>query len=210
MLLVFPLQNQKEPKSIWSHFFPRSQMRWEWNDNGDNRVADLWHLREELSRSNRVVYSKWFRGRATFFSREVFVALLADIERRLPCPRGLTPEAWRILSLLNESSPQSTKQLKRGAQLEGKFLEPTYQKATQELWQRLLIVGHGEVDDGAFPSLAVGSTQLLFEDLWKKAHAERAKKVELPPVIQKFFDRICKGLDQKLAQPVSWKNLSSM
>ena len=32
------------------------------------------------------------------------------------------------------------------------------------LWSRLLIVG--EVDDGAFPSLAVGATELVFEDLW--------------------------------------------
>jgi hypothetical protein len=34
------------------------------------------------------------------------------------------------------------------------------------LWTRLLIVGVGEVDDGAFPSLAVGATELVFEDLW--------------------------------------------
>lgn len=40
-------------------------MHWEWDDAGDKRVADLWHLREELSRSGeRVVYTKWFQNRA--------------------------------------------------------------------------------------------------------------------------------------------------
>jgi hypothetical protein len=38
----------------------------------------------------------------------------------------------------------------------------------RELFTRFLIVGFGEVEDGAFPSLAVGSTELLFEDLWRK------------------------------------------
>lgn len=35
----------------------------------------------------------------------------------------------------------------------------------KELFSRFLIVAYGEVDDGAFPSLAVGTTRNLFEDL---------------------------------------------
>ncbi len=27
-------------------------------------------------------------------------------------------------------------------------------------------MGYGEIDDGAFPSLAIGATSLIFEDLW--------------------------------------------
>ncbi len=38
-----------------------------------------------------------------------------------------------------------------------------------ELWMRLLIVGYGERDDGAFPPLLVGASQLLFEDLWAES-----------------------------------------
>jgi hypothetical protein len=52
-------------------------MRWEWDSDGDDRVAGLWHLREVLSRSREVVYVKWFQGRATFFSFEVFENMLA-------------------------------------------------------------------------------------------------------------------------------------
>lgn len=64
-LLVFPLENRKEPSSIWSVLYPRTPMRWEWDSNGDNRVGELWVLREELSRSGQVIYSKWYQNRAS-------------------------------------------------------------------------------------------------------------------------------------------------
>jgi hypothetical protein len=37
------------------------------------------------------------------------------------------------------------------------------------LFNRLWVVGFGEVDDGAFPSLAIGATKTLFEDLWEES-----------------------------------------
>ncbi len=164
-LLVFPIKNQKEPPSLWGEMFPRSQMRWEWDDSGDSRVANLWHLREEVSRCNKVVYSKWFRGRATFFSREVFVGLLACLGKI----SGLSRGSLSILQTLEEESPLSTKALKKKVKLQGQALEGTYHKVLKPLWNRGLIVGYGEVDEGAFPSLAMGSTQLIFEDLWSEA-----------------------------------------
>ncbi|HEY8278799.1 MAG TPA: hypothetical protein VIH99_04205 [Bdellovibrionota bacterium] len=181
-LLVFPLDNAPEPRSLWSVAYPRSKMRWEWDADGDNRVADLWHLREELSRSRKVIYGKWYRGRATFFSRDLFRALLALYSRQ-PRFALLTKEARELLSLLRENSPQSTKQLKRASGLVGRALEPTYQKALAELWTRLLVAAFGEVDEGAFPSLAVGATSLLFEDLFEEAQAldpERAEALATP------------------------------
>lgn len=177
MLLVFPIDNRPEPLSLWSVFYPRSRMRWEWDDDGDNRVADLWHLREALSRSKRVIYAKWFRGRATFFSRELFTALLSAYQRQ-PGFHKLSRDAREILDLLLENSPQSTKQLKRQSGLVGRALEPTYNKALQELWSRGLIVAFGEVDEGAFPSLAVGATRLLFEDIYLAAQAMPASEAE--------------------------------
>lgn len=170
-LLVFPLDNKKEPASIWSHFYPRTPMRWEWDEGGDNRVADLWHLRSELSTTGQVVYTKWFRGRATYFSKPLFAALLCALNRgtESDARAGLSSEARAILSVLESESPLSTKEIKRMADLRGRAYEATYEKALKELWSRLLIVAYGEVDDGAFPSLAVGSTRVLFEDLWQKA-----------------------------------------
>ncbi len=168
ILLVFPINNRKEPKSLWTTFFPRSEMRWEWDDGGDGRVANLWHLREELSRSQKVVYAKWYQGRATFFSRKVFTAMLSRLLKS-PLP-PLSKDASRILRTLQENSPLSTKRLKAATDFQGKFMTPAYEKALKQLWQRLLIVGFGEVDDGAFPSLAIGATSLLFEDLWREAN----------------------------------------
>lgn len=166
ILLVYPVENRKEPLSLWSAFFPRSRMRWEWDEEGDDRVSRLWHLREELSRSGKVVYSKWYRGRATFFSKEIFTGLLAALGTSRMPRQGLSPAAREILEVLSLDSPLSTRQIKRATDLIGRANEAAYHRAMNELSSRLLIVGFGEVDEGAFPSLASGATELLFEDLW--------------------------------------------
>jgi hypothetical protein len=169
LLLVFPVNNRKEPPSLWFEFFPRTRMRWEWNESGSQKVADLWHLRERLSVSGKVIYSKWFRGRATLASRDLFPALLRSVNAELPEVRGLSCTACEILDLLEEDSPVSTKRLKTLADLKGRENESRYNRALKELWSRHLIVAYGEVDEGAFPSLAIGATRVIFEDLWEVA-----------------------------------------
>lgn len=200
MLLVFPLNNRKEPPSLWSEFFPRTKMRWEWDETGHSAVFDLWHLREKLSSSGKVVYSKWFRGRATLIARSLFPALLRSMNEGLTNVQGLSFTAREILDLLEEDSPLSTKQLKRMADLQGRGNESRYQRALRELWSRLLIVGYGEVDEGAFPSLAIGASRLMFEDLWLEAlaltpeAADEQVRAELPvdsPFL-KFYRHVAK------------------
>jgi hypothetical protein len=170
MLLVFPSANRPDPPSLWSKLYPGVAMRWDWDDGADDRVVGLWHLRERIARSKTVVYAKWFRGKAMFFSKPVFVALLAALENEAPLLAGLPRPAREILELLEESSPQATKALRAAAGLCGRDLEGEYQRALNVLWSRLLIVGVGEAEEGGFPSLAVGATSLVFEDLW---HARR-------------------------------------
>ncbi|RYZ96188.1 MAG: hypothetical protein EOP11_23830 [Proteobacteria bacterium] len=195
ILLVYPIKNAKDPASLWSVAYPRSEMRWDWDAGGDNRVASLWHLREELSRSTDVIYAKWFQNRATFFSRELFTALRCHFHQ---APLPLNREARELLSLLQESSPQSTRQLKKGTQLIGRALESTYERGMKQLWQQLLIAGFGEVDEGSFPSLAVGASSLLFEELETRAkQMEPAKAREIIDAsfahslkIQKFFAKV--------------------
>lgn len=181
ILLVYPLQNRREPASLWSELHPRTQMRWEWDEGGDSRVADLWHLRAQLSTSKEVFYAKWFQGRATFFSLDAARDLLA-------WTRALGPvgtDSRRILEILEMDSPLSTKQLKEAAEMQGKFFESDYERAMRPLWRRLWITGFGEIEDSSFPSLAVGATRLLFEELWDEAS-------EIPP--EKGRDRIEKLL----------------
>jgi len=168
ILLAFPIKNRREPHSLWSVFYPNEEMVWEWTEDSDDRVANLWHLRMKLSESHKVVYAKYYQGRATFFSRKIFVALLCLLKSP-QYKKKLSGDARRVMQLLDSNSPISTKRLKKELDLKGKFFERNYTVALKELWEKLLIVGFGEVDDGAFPSLAVGSSELLFEDLWKEA-----------------------------------------
>jgi len=201
-LLVFPIDNRKEPASIWSVSFPRSEMRWEWDTDGDNRVAKLWHLRAELSDCRKVVYTKWFRGRATFFSRDVFKALLSLLGSTRIHPRDLSGDARLLLEALKSDSPLSPKVLKALTDFKGKDREAAYNRALRELWSRLLIVGFGEVDDGAFPSLALGASELLFEDLWNeardlsRANATAILSRSLPPssLFSRHFAKLAKTL----------------
>ena len=167
VLLVFPIKNRKEPHSLWSALHPKKIMRWEWDDSGDNNVANMWSLMKRLSSCREVVYSKWYQGRATFFSRPLFSAMLC-VSMRAP-QQELSFIAQEILEVLENDSPLSTKELKKITELQGKLNEPQYSRAMKELFSRLLIVGYGEVDDGAFPSLAVGATKTLYEDLWLEA-----------------------------------------
>jgi len=178
VLLVFPVNNKKEPKSLWSEFFPRTKMRWEWDDSGDNRVANMWMLMKRLSDCREVIYSKWYQGRATFFSKDLFCAMLSLMMRPKSLHGELSPAARNILDALEMDSPLSTKELKRVTELQGKFNESMYTRALKELFLRGLVVGFGEVDDGAFPSLAVGATKHLYEELWLKAESLSAKSAQ--------------------------------
>lgn len=178
VLLVFPIHNRKLPQSLWAEFFPRTKMRWEWDDQGDSKVADMWHLMKRLSDCRQVIYSKWYQGRATFFSREVFTAMLAILSRQPGRRSGLTRNANEILEILEGDSPLSTKELKALTDLQGKLNEPHYNRALKQLFTRLLIVAYGEVNDGAFPSLALGATRLLYEDLWSEAQTWDLEKAE--------------------------------
>jgi hypothetical protein len=165
-LLVYPVSNRKEPRSLWSELYPGSEMRWAWDEHADDRVVKLWHLRERLASSRTVVYTKWYNGRAVFFSRTLFQAMLCKVR---PLLRPLYGEARELLALLSDDSPQSTKSLRRAAALQGRHNERLWTSAMNQLWRSLRIVGTGEVEDGAFPSLAVGATRLIFEDMWEAA-----------------------------------------
>ncbi len=171
--LVYPLPGKKktkkknDPPSLWSELYPGVEMGWRWDEDADPRVAEVWHLREELARSGEVAYTKWFRGRATFFALPVFHALLGALAAAGDLFAGLPDEALTILDALRERSPQSTKELKASTGLRGREHERAFGRAMKALWARLLVVGVGEVDDGAFPSLAVAATEMMFEDLFR-------------------------------------------
>jgi hypothetical protein len=184
--LVYPITNAADPPSLWSRMHPRTPMRWDWSDDGaDRRVVEVWHLKNALARTGDVAYAKWFRGRATFFSLDVFHATLARLAEAGDVFAGLPREARDLLSLLRERSPLSTKELRAEVGLRGKPFERVFTHAMRALWQRLLIVGIGEVDDGtAMPPLQVSATEAMFEDVWNaRTAASDAQRVALDAVL---------------------------
>jgi hypothetical protein len=201
VLLVYPIANRQEPRSLWSVLYPRLTMSWAWDEGADPEVAEMWRLREKLARRDDVVYGKWYQGRATFFSKAVFTAMLARMRHRGDVLVGLGRGASELLGLLEENSPVSTKELRATAMESGLFKKRTDVDASLRiLWQRLLVTGVGEVDDGAFPSLLVGATSLLLEPEWASSESVTEAGEALLDATFARAPRIAKQFDKVLAR----------
>jgi hypothetical protein len=191
-LLTFPIKNSNFPNSLWNMLHPNQEMIWEWTDESDNKVAELWHLRKQLAESRQVIYGKYFRGRATFFSKSVFQDLMT-IQQTSSISLSFN-DSRNILDALELDSPLSTKQLKEITELKGRLCEPLYNKALKTLWENFLIVAIGEIADGAFPSLAHGSTKIVFEDLWLQSQKTELADAWLRLCELKEFELLEKSL----------------
>lgn len=176
-LLVYPIKNKKDPKSLWSSLYPKSPMVWDWNEDADNRISRLWIDREAVSRSEEVVYTKWYQGRATFFSKEVFVCLLAYF-KSYEIENQLSQNSKQALSELKSESPLSTKKIKALLDWQGRLMESHYTKSMKPLWDLLYIVGFGEENDSSFPSLNMAATSTLFEAEWLEAKSITALQAQ--------------------------------
>jgi hypothetical protein len=180
ILLVYPIKNAAEPKSLWSVLHPRTQMRWDWSEDADPRVVNMWHLKDELCRKKDVVYAKWFQNRATFFSKRIFPALLRALNATEIDDVYSPFRAQDIYEELLSNSPQTPRQIREAVDLTGAANTAVFEKAVKRLWRQLLIVGTGEVDEGQFPALAMGATKHIFEELWRQAEAmEREQALQL-------------------------------
>jgi len=169
ILLVYPIKNAPEPLSIWSVLHPGVDMHWDWSEHADRRIEKLWHLKDDLCLRRDVVYAKWYRGRATFFSKEIFPAILRILGSTQFDEVLQSRDANAIYQQLLDNSPQTPSMLKEAVELTTKYNRARFEKAMNVLWKRLFIVGTGEVDEGQFPALAAGATRHMFEDLWDEA-----------------------------------------
>lgn len=179
LLLVFPITNKQDPPSLWFQLFPRVPMDWNWSEDGDNRVVQMWQLMKTLSDCRRVIYSKWYQNRATFFSNDFFTHMLAYQKHTLHSHIEWTSTEKLLLEILRNNSPMSTKELKAESGLKGKLFEAEYTRSLKKLFLHQYIVAYGEVEDGAFPSLAIGATETLYEEEWLAADAISLKDCEL-------------------------------
>lgn len=184
LLLVFPITNKRDPPSLWFEFYPEVSMDWKWTEDADSRVLKTWMLMKKLSDCQEVVYSKWYQGRATFFSKDFFKDLLAFQMKHIHPQIKLTHSESTLLQILQNNSPLSTKELKKEAGLTGKLFSADYERSMKRLFLFQKIVAFGEVEDGAFPSLAVGATSLLFEDIWCEAQEISQARTNLHHILQ--------------------------
>lgn len=205
-LLVFPHDNKPEPRSMWHVLHPRSEMRWAWDDGADPRVAALWHLRSALSSDPRVVYTKWLQGRATLLSLPVFRAMLGALRSKGDLRARLSRDALAVLDALDDDSPQATRALRETVGLPGRAHEAAFNRAMRPLWERLLVVGAGEVDEGGFPSLAVASTRVYREDEWLESEspseedaAALEKALSERPVFARSWRRVLAKVSAEVA-----------
>jgi hypothetical protein len=169
--LVYPLKGKDQWPSLWHHLYPRRPMNWSWDSEADPRISQLWADREDLASQKLAVYTKYFRDRATFFSKPYFVSLLREHRPWTKKPSDRLSR-WLLDSLL-DNTPQSTKMLKRRwRSLDGSAPNGNWDRSLKTLFRGLWIVGLGEEDDGAFPSLRLGATELAWEELWQEAQCE--------------------------------------
>lgn len=167
--LVYPIKNSRNIPSLWQTLYPRSKMRWDWSEDADERVVEMWHLKDILCNDPQVIYAKWYRGRATFLSRQAFAALLRILGSTYCDEIRSNEHANEIYQELLDESPQTPKSIKASTNLNGKYYRKSYESGIKNLWEQLLIVGTGEVDEGAFPALAIGASKHIYEDLWDEA-----------------------------------------
>ena len=106
--------------------------------------------------------------------------------------------AHDIYQELLSESPLTPKMIKERLDFGGRKNRALYGRAIKILWERALIAGAGEVDEGQFPALSMGATRHFFEDEWDRAHAwppEEARKrfkEKFPPnhPVYRFLNRL--------------------
>jgi hypothetical protein len=137
----------------------------------------------------------------------VLTPATADLRDDVDAILSLVDEAYEILS---DDSPQPTGALRERAGLEGRFNEAEFNRAIKPLWSRMLIVGTGEVEERGFPSLAVGTTELIHEPIWlatKYGPTEADKKLlgeicQREPSVDRAIARVLGSLpDRDYTEP---------
>jgi hypothetical protein len=162
---VFPEKSSKKSSivSLWELFYPRSPMKWEWDESADNRVVKLWWLKNEVARTQKVLYGRFFSNRPVFVSPSEAQKILKSLHLR-----PLSPLAREILARLEDNSPQTKRML--GRELRGDGWEPTradFERALLDLQKSFQIVslGDSEREKGPMPSSEYAAFGLIFPNL---------------------------------------------
>jgi hypothetical protein len=162
---IFPEKSRKKSSiiSLWELFYPRTPMRWEWDESADKGVVKLWWLKNEIAQTKKVLYGRFFSNRPVLVSISEAQTILKSLK-----PRPLSSLAREILSRLEDNSPQTKRMLGRELRRDG--WEPTraeFERALLELQRNFQIVslGDSEREKGPMPSSEYAALGLVFPQL---------------------------------------------
>ncbi len=163
---VFPDTARKSSPwvSLWELYYPRSPFRWNWEEGADPRVVRLWWLKDELARSKRVVYGRFFGNRPVFLS----LGEAAKIVKNHPQPQSLSALARECLSQLEDNSPLTKRMISRELRKSGyEFSRSEIDRALLDLQKsfRIVSLGDSEREAGPMPSSEYAATALVFPQL---------------------------------------------
>lgn len=162
---IFPEKNKKKSSiiSLWELFFPRTKMKWEWDDSADNRVVKLWWLKNEIAQTQKVLYGRFFGNRPILVSKNEARRTMAGLERK-----PLSSLAREILSRLEDNSPQTKRMIGKSLRDDGwEITKGDFERALLSLQKQFLIVnlGDSEREKGPMPSTEYAALSLVFPDL---------------------------------------------
>lgn len=145
---VFPAKSTMP--SLFKFLHPRSKFSWVWDEYGDSKVVKLWWLKNDIARSKKVLYGRFFSNQPVFVSLDRAEEFKAKIK-----PKAKTKLESYILENLELNSPQTLRMLKRQARHDGvEFLRSEWQRALVSLQKQFLIssLGDSERESGPMPS----------------------------------------------------------
>lgn len=156
---VFPAKSSMP--SLWKFLHPRSKFSWVWDENGDDKVAKLWWLKNEIAASRKVLYGRFFSNQPVFVSLKQAKALQKKVQKK-----PLTELEQHILESLELNSPQTLRILKREAKRQGmEYLRSQWHQALLTLQKQFLISSLGDSvrEKGPMPSTEYTSALHFFD-----------------------------------------------
>lgn len=167
IVYVYP-HKSKEEVSIFRLLYPKKEFRWDWSEAADPKLVELWWLKDDLARSKKVVYGRFFKAKPCFVSIKKFQLLLKNTLVNIDQLNAL--ETF-IYELLLENSPQSTRMIKKVYRKLGVevYTRTEWNKAFLGLQKKLLIcnLGDSEREHSPMPSTEYAAVEHVFENLLK-------------------------------------------
>ena len=167
ILYVFPAKNKKTTsESLWNLLHPRSIFSWKWDETADPKVVRLWWLKDELARSQKALYGRFFSNQPCFVSLDHAMKNKWGDQNSDDFEGNNDSLEKAILDSLASNSPQTKRMLKKIIQVDIEaHTKYEWNKAFEKLQRKKLIcnLGDSERENSFMPSTEYGFIPTIFE-----------------------------------------------